>query len=346
MIKLRPVTWALLTWSVTLACDEGPPRGARTSTRTAAPADTDRGRPEETAGPARSPETDFPVATGEDPRILIRDTHLRVTRSAVLHVSELLGQLVRLQEAPAYFDEPPSYRIRVERAVVDMTGPSLAGLMNEYVFAYEGSPLSDISIEIRDGRLYQEGTLHTFVSLRVSIVSRVEVTGEGSLRLVPERVKAAGLPVTSLMDLFGVEMDEVLGELGSRGITVVDDDLLLNPEALLPPPTLQGRAESVSLEGGILHLTLARAEGDAISSKGMQPSLPDAPHYLFFKGGEVRFGKLTMRDTDLQIVDAEPSDPFDFYSDRLHDQLVAGSSYTMPDNGLLVKVPDFGDIER
>jgi hypothetical protein len=34
---------------------------------------------------------------------------------------------------------------------------------------------------------------------------------------------------------------------------------------------------------------------------------------MFYRGKILRFGKLTMVDSDLQIVDDDPSDPFDFY---------------------------------
>lgn len=290
------------------------------------------------------PSSSFPAATGADPRILIRDTRLRVTPSSVLRIEELLGELERLQEAPAYFDEPPSFAIRVERARASLTGEALANLLNEHVFAYEGAPLSDLSVEIRDGRLHQEGTLEKAVPVSFSMTARVEVTGEGDLRLVPEEMKAAGVPVESLLDLLGVELAQLLDTEEARGVTLVEDDLILDPERLLPPPALRGRVESVSLDGDLLRLALVRSEGEPIPADGLDPAEPDAPHFLFFQGGEVRFDKLTMRDTDLQLVDADPDDPFDFYLDRLQDQLVAGTSHTLPDEGLLVRLPDFGDL--
>lgn len=286
----------------------------------------------------------FPAETGRDPRILIRDTRLRVTPTSVLHVVELLGELERLQEAPAYFDEPSSFAIRVERARTVMTGEDLAALMNEHVFAYDGAPLSDLSVEIRDGRLHQEGTLEKAVPVSFSMAARVEVTDEGDLRLVPEEIHAAGVPVESLLDFLGVELAQLLETERARGVTLVEDDLILDPERLLPPPALRGRVESVSLEGGLLHLALGRSRGEPIPAEGLSPAEPDASHFLFFQGGEVRFDKLTMRDTDLQLVDADPGDPFDFYLDRLQDQLVAGTSHTLPDEGLLVRLPDYGDL--
>lgn len=38
-----------------------------------------------------------------------------------------------------------------------------------------------------------------------------------------------------------------------------------------------------------------------------------APNYMCYRGSVLRFGKLTMVDADLQIADADPKDPFDFF---------------------------------
>ena len=57
--------------------------------------------------------------------------------------------------------------------------------------------------------------------------------------------------------------------------------------------------------------------------------------------GVLRFGKLTMDDTDLLIQDADRQDWFDFWLDRYNDQLVAGSSRNTRDHGLIVQMPDW-----
>jgi hypothetical protein len=60
----------------------------------------------------------------------------------------------------------------------------------------------------------------------------------------------------------------------------------------------------------------------------------------------MRFGKLTMNDTDMQLIDADPTDPFDFFPDHYKDQLVAGYSKTTVTGGLLVYMPDYGKISK
>jgi hypothetical protein len=65
---------------------------------------------------------------------------------------------------------------------------------------------------------------------------------------------------------------------------------------------------------------------------------------MFYRGKVLRFGKLTMEDADLQIVDADPKDPFDFFLSHLNEQLVAGESHNQPDFGLVTIMPDYSDL--
>lgn len=47
-----------------------------------------------------------------------------------------------------------------------------------------------------------------------------------------------------------------------------------------------------------------------------------------------------MSETDLEIVDADPSNSFDYALDRYLEHLVQGRSNTTPVDGLVVVMPD------
>jgi len=51
-----------------------------------------------------------------------------------------------------------------------------------------------------------------------------------------------------------------------------------------------------------------------------------------------------MADSDLQLVDADAADPFDFFPKNYLAQLVAGYSRTTPRGGLKVMMPDYSDL--
>ena len=71
-----------------------------------------------------------------------------------------------------------------------------------------------------------------------------------------------------------------------------------------------------------------------------------ARNYVSFTGGTIRFGKLTMVDADLRLIDADPRDPFDFYPAEYQRQLIAGYSRNTASGGLRTFMPDYDDLER
>lgn len=51
-----------------------------------------------------------------------------------------------------------------------------------------------------------------------------------------------------------------------------------------------------------------------------------------------------MSDADLQLIDADPRDPFEFDPARYNLQLVAGYSKNTPQKGLKTFMPDIDDL--
>jgi hypothetical protein len=284
-----------------------------------------------------------------DPYIEIRNTHLRVTDHARLEVYRLRGQTLRTREdAPVFFDQPDSFMVRIEEAEVALTEESLSALLNEWVFAYPDAPLRDLEAEIGDDLLTLHGELDKLIPLPFTIEGTLAVTEDGNLRLTPTSIQAAGLPVAGLMELLDVEMVELIDAEEARGVRVDGNDVVLLTSGIVPPPRILGRVVAVDISDGRLGQRLAPPANapDPPGRPPTRPGAPDAPNYLHFAGGVVRFGHLTMRPTDLQIADADPDDPFDFYLGRLDEQLVAGRSFTLSDQGLLTVLPDYDDLEE
>ena len=270
-------------------------------------------------------------------RAAIRNVHLRVDEAVVLEIRGLTGTLesTRPGEVP-FFDDAESFRIRIEGAEVAMSPESLAGLLNRYVFAYEGAPLSDLTVELtEDGRVRQSGTLAKAGGIPISMTGKLSPTPDGDVQLEPDEMSAAGVPVERLLDLFGVELSDLINTREELGVRIEEDTIILDPERAVPPPRIVGRVSAVRVEGG--RIVQVFGDGPADSPR---PPVADRGH-LFFLGGVLRFGKLTMRPADLEIADLDPSDPFEFYQRRYQEQLVAGYSKTLEDDGLVSFMPDY-----
>ena len=124
-----------------------------------------------------------------------------------------------------------------------------------------------------------------------------------------------------------------------RGVRIQKNDFFLTPQKLLPPPIVKGRIGGVEVTDSEIVEVFQPPDSETVKPLALPG--PKAENYMLFRGGVLRFGKLTMHDTDLLILDAEPEDPFDFFLDRYNAQLVAGYSKNTPDHGLIVFMPDY-----
>jgi hypothetical protein len=281
---------------------------------------------------AATPQAAAPVA------VAFRNVHLRVADGVVLEARHIEGAMLSTRaNHPPVFDDQRSFTLRIDSGEIAMSPYSLSRLLNDHVFAYDGSPLTDIQVSIEDGHLKQKGTLRKGVPIPFTIVAELSATPDGRIRVHPTDVKAAGIPSQGLMKMFGLELDDLIKSNRSHGVEIVDNDLLLDPSRLLPSPGLAGRLTAVRLEQNRI------VERFGNGARGTLSAAADrrARNYMYYRGGSLRFGKLTMSDTDMQLIDADPSDPFDFSPPQYVKQLVAGYSKNTPSGGLRVFMPDF-----
>lgn len=267
----------------------------------------------------------------------MRNVAFHIDSSIVLNIRYLRGELRRLSaDQPPYLDDKQSFVLGIDSARIGITPAALSDLLNHYTFAYPGSPLRKLTITIEHGRLKQHGLMH---GISFTVVGDLTLTPDGELRLHPSSIKAAGIGVGGLMKLFGLHLQKLVDTKQARGVRIDRDDFLLSPAELLPPPKVEGRLGAVEVTDSEIVQVFRPAAGPATHALVL-PHV-EAANYMFFRHGVLRFGKLTMVDTDLLIVDAEPQDPFDFFLDHYNDQLVAGYDRNTADHGLIVMMPDY-----
>jgi hypothetical protein len=272
----------------------------------------------------------------------MRNVMLHVAEDAVLYVRSLDGEFVsRLREKPPIFDDPRSYTLRVRDADLAMDGPSLTSLLRQALAAHP-APIHDVHITIENGQLHTTGKLQKGAAVPFSMTASVSVTPDGLMRLHATKLSAVGVPVKGLLDLLGLKLDDMMKMPPGSGMRAEGEDLLLDTAALLPPPKTEGKLQQVSVSGDRLTMHLT-----GTVTPPQRPAtlpLPSARNYLYFFGGSIRFGKLTMTDTDMQLIDANPRDPFDFSPAHYEAQLVAGYSRNTPRKGLQVFMPDYSRV--
>jgi hypothetical protein len=273
----------------------------------------------------------------EDVGLQMRNVDFHVDSSIVLHIGYLRGELqpTNPEHAP-YFDQKESFTLAIDSARIGISPESLSGLLNRYTFAYPGSPLRRLTITIEKGMLRQRGIMR---GISFNMLGELTLTPEGELRIHPKSIEAAGIGVGGLMKFLGLHLDKLVKLKRYRGVRIEKNDFLLSPTALLPPPSVNGRLGAVEVQDTEIVQIFQPPTGRRMQRLPVPD--PKATNYMYYRGGVLRFGKLTMHETDLLILDAVPEDPFDFFLDRYKAQLVAGYSRTRPDDGLTVVMQDF-----
>ena len=275
-------------------------------------------------------------------QVRMENVNFHVGNGVELRVFYLTGRLA--SAAPGKvptFDDVNSYVIEIDSARVAMTAGSLSNLMNNVLFAGPSAPIKGTKVEIEGGELKQTGTLKKGVSVPFTMRASLGVTPDGQLRLHPTSMKAAGIIPKGLLDFFGVHLNSLVKVGPESPMRVSGDDLLLDPARVLPPPRIRGKLTKAWIADG---LVFEQFGGD---KPGRSITPPITSHnFMYYRGGTLRFGKLTMVDADLMLVDDDPKDPFDFSPADYKDQLVAGYSKNTPDNGLVTHMPDLSDIAK
>jgi hypothetical protein len=272
----------------------------------------------------------------------MRNVAFHVDSTIVMDIAYARGRLRRkVADQSPYLDDKRSFVLELDSARIGVSPAALSQLLNRYTFAYPGSPLRRLTITIEHGQIRQHGTMR---GISFDVLGDLSLTPDGELRLHPTTIKAVGIKVGGLMKFFGLNLEKLVNTDRARGVRIEGDDFLLSPTGLLPPPEVEGRVGRVEVTDSQIVQIFRPQDGRA--AEPLKPPVPKAENYMFFRGGVLRFGKLTMDDTDLFIQDADPSDPFDFWLDRYNDQLVAGESRNTRDHGLIVDMPDFAKVIR
>src|SRR5688572_522613 len=189
-------------------------------------------------------------ATKEPVEVEMHNVDLRLQDDVTLHVKDLRGTFepAPKREVP-YLDDTKSYTVSVSSGVVAIDLASLNALMTR-TLADDNSNVDKLKISVDEkGDLRQKGVIDKAVNIPFNVKAGIEATPDGKLRVFTKSVKGFGVPMTRLMKVFHLEMDDLLKVKPGHGVTVRNNDLILDPATLLPPPSLRGAITSARIQG-------------------------------------------------------------------------------------------------
>ena len=315
------------------ACSHKPaPVTENVAPQPAAPANAPAASPATAPAPAPVPEPSRAV------QAQMRNVLFHLSSTAAAHIDTLTGEVVPTgNNAMPVLDDKTSFEVRVKSARISVSPEALADTLNGYVFAKANSPLKDLTIYIDGDRLHVKGKLHSKGDVPFESLGTLSPTSDGRIRVHSEKVKAFKVPMKGIMNLFGIDLANVLDTSKIDGIDVDKNDLILDMSKLLPPPHIQGKVTAIRIQNNQVIAIFGTGE----AAPPLEPG-----NYMAFKGNKLRFANLTMENADVMVLDLDPADPLDWFQDRYKDQLVAGYSKVTPSFGLRAYVKDFAKLSR
>jgi hypothetical protein len=288
-------------------------------------------------------EPPIPEAVSDTTRAILRNVRYRLDDSLALNVRTLSGRMIpHAGSQVVNLNDIHSFVLHIDEAEVGLRTSDLSRLMNNYVLNYSGAPLRDLQLGTRDTLLWQSGIMHKVIDMPFEMTASVSVTPTGLIRIHPEEMTVGALSGLGLMRAVGVELADLLDLSGASGFFVEGDDLLLNPEQILPPPAIKGRVVDVRVEGDELILVF-ESRNPTLMAEMLPPE--GIRNYMHYVGGVLRFGRMYMVDADLLLIDADQRDEFDFYLAKYELQLTSGFSRNTRNGGLQTYFRDFNKVQ-
>lgn len=307
------------------------------------------------AGPAVAPEKTNPPLIGtqdiptpteaqakEPVQAEMHNVWFHIDPVAYMDIHQLRGEMIANEPGgPLNFDNKTSFVMKVDTARVGMKSASLGILMNQYIFNYAGTPLKNLQVTPEGKQLKQEGIVHKILDIPFTMWADVSASN-GKIRIHPTKMDICGLNGLLLLKAVGMTLEKMIGKQlpADKGVSAEGNDLLMDPNKMLPPPKIVLNLVDVKIEGDELMQIFDAGRHLA----PLSPPHPEEKNWMYYRHGTLRMGKLLMIDADMEVTDTDDTDPFDFLIDKYNDQLIAGWERNMPNYGLYVFMRDWSDL--
>gem|GEM_PF-2696121 len=287
-------------------------------------------------------------ATGGGPvNLKISGMLIRVTPQIQLYVDSLHAQIFSVGKNPTVFlDDPTAYSVRIQEGNVRISGRTMEYIFNSVVFGKDQNLVRNITIQFPETS--QKKSIPIRIKGEMNMVVWIPFLLEGRIFfdklsgfIVVEilNINTMGNPYAgNIMEQFGMNIEVLMAKSTAKGIQFKKNRFFISPLALLPPP---------SMEGKILQLATNAEENSmsiSFSSSGKSPqNRIKGKNFLSLSGGSSAFGNIRMSPADLLLLDADPSDEFDFSLRDYRQALVKSTSRIKDSGGVIVLFPDYSD---
>ena len=269
--------------------------------------------------------------------IRLQNVRFKWSDRVYIDTADMAVRAVPIQGSLVDFDDLNSFVLLVQKSDVVIRPDVLEGMLNESVFNYPESKVRDLTVAMTedDGQraLRLTGKIKVMFWIPFKMNAHLSVdTKTNTLVMEGHDLKAMGLPASRLIKMEPFQLEHLISLPPNRSLMIADNRMMIKPFGLFPPPRINGKIASVTIEANVIRLRFA---GEAISA-------PEAAgnNYVYIKGGTSQFGSFRMLQTDILIQDQNPDDSFVFsllhYADMIPKSRIEladthSARLTMPD---------------
>ncbi len=287
-------------------------------------------------------------------RISMHNVLFHVMDNVVLQINSLDGVLEpSSRNVIISLDDKSSFSLEMQNATTSISSTDLAALANGFILPRAKTPLKNLVLTFNpDQSIAVKGDFHKVVDVPFSAKATMHVTQDGNVRMHLSDMTVAGVIHQNVLDLLGLKVSKVAQPKSKKVFQIVGNDIIFPIDQMFPPPRVTGHLRAVSISEDQLHLVFDQNRGSVPSETSGQGSHAVPPvvagESIYFRGGTMKFGLLTMSPVDLELVPLKPgaNKSFEFSVDHYYEQLVAGYSKSLPSKGLVVYMEDERDLKR
>ena len=262
---------------------------------------------------------------------------LRKGPSFRVYVRWLRGQMARAHSnVNPTFDDPESFFLDIQIGVLRANIGDINNYLNGSGLA--NSPLKNVTFSGDGNQIKLKATLHKVVPLPIELTGTISAIPDNRIQIHVTKLDVLKVPFKALLSVFHVTVSDLFQAKNLKGIQVSGNDIIFDTQQLLPPPHIRGRLTTVRVANPDLEEVYGNAREDVERVEQWR-------NFLRLRGGTIDFGKLTMHQVDLIMIDISKDAWFDLDLTNYQEQLVNGYTRMPPQAGLQIFMPDRREIK-
>lgn len=269
--------------------------------------------------------------------IYAHDLMLRKGPDFRIYVRWLRGEMKRSRkDVNPSFDNPDSFFLDVKTGVIRANIGDIAHFLNT---SGVNSPLKNIKLSGNGDQIKLDGTLHKVIPIPIEMTGTISAVPPSRIQIHVTKLSVLKIPLKGLLGDFHINISDLFDPKNIPGVQVTGNDIFFDTQTLLPPPHIRGQLTRVRIVNPDLEEVYGNAEKEVQRVEQWR-------NFLRFHHGTIDFGKLTMHQVDIIMIDISNDVWFDLDLAHYQKQLVNGYTHITPQAGLQIFMPDLDELPK